>query len=304
VCFGPASYYLGLLAALLGRADEARARLDAALAEARRVQGRPMIASILLESARLRADAGELPEARALLAEARSLAQELGIDAVTSRIEAVEGEMPALAADARPPLSATLRREGRLWTVGTEDRVLRCKDGKGIRYLAHLLRHAGKSLHVLELVALEEGAPAGDAPADLSPAQLERLGMHVGRADAGEPVADAQAVRQYRLRLEELRDELEEAEANNDAGRTSRLRQELEILAQSLAAATGLGGRLRPSGSDAERARINVTRAIRTVIDRVSEGHPQIGRHLAKSIHTGNFCRYLPAAGDRVRWSL
>jgi hypothetical protein len=36
--------------------------------------------------------------------------------------------------------------------------------------------------------------------------------------------------------------------------------------------------------------------------DRISEAHPELGRHLARSVRTGTFCVYEP--DQPVRWSL
>jgi len=58
----------------------------------------------------------------------------------------------------------------------------------------------------------------------------------------------------------ELREEIEEAESFNDPERRARGRAELDFIAAELGRAVGLRGRDRPQGSDAERARVNVTR--------------------------------------------
>jgi tetratricopeptide (TPR) repeat protein len=57
----------------------------------------------------------------------------------------------------------------------------------------------------------------------------------------------------------------------------------------------------RPSGDDrskagsaAERARLNVTRAVRRLIDAIGRDDPALGRHLARSIRTGTYCVYRP----------
>ncbi|MGH2713244.1 MAG: hypothetical protein ACRDM7_05040, partial [Thermoleophilaceae bacterium] len=71
-----------------------------------------------------------------------------------------------------------------------------------------------------------------------------------------------------------------------------------------LARAVGLGGRDRPSGSGAERARVNATRAIRAAIRRIEECDPSLGRHLDRAVRTGIFCVYDPAPQDEVAWAV
>ena len=74
---------------------------------------------------------------------------------------------------------------------------------------------------------------------------------------------DAQAKAEYRERLQELDEDLEEARVFNDPERVARAKQEIEFLAGELAGAVGLGGRDRKAASVSERARVNVTRAIK-----------------------------------------
>jgi hypothetical protein len=64
----------------------------------------------------------------------------------------------------------------------------------------------------------------------------------------------------------------------------------------------GLGGRDRRAASDLERARVSVTRTLRSAIASVREQHPELGAHLAASVRTGTYCRYAPAACDEVAW--
>lgn len=69
-----------------------------------------------------------------------------------------------------------------------------------------------------------------------------------------------------------------------------------------LARALGLGGRVRRAGSDVERARQNVNRAITSVLRKLEGECPRIGRHLKNCVRTGVFCVYTPDPGYRVQW--
>jgi 50S ribosomal subunit-associated GTPase HflX len=55
------------------------------------------------------------------------------------------------------------------------------------------------------------------------------------------------ARRTYEQRVAELEDQLDEAERLRDHGRASRAREELEAVAEQLASAVGLGGRISAS---------------------------------------------------------
>jgi len=113
---------------------------------------------------------------------------------------------------------------------------------------------------------------------------------------------DAQAKAQYRARLEDLAEELREAEQWNDRERLARATEERESLAHELAAAIGLGGRDRKAASDAERARVNVTRSIKAALERIGEHSPALGRHLGATLRTGQYCSYVPDPRTPVRW--
>ncbi len=183
-------------------------------------------------------------------------------------------------ADEPPAAPSVFRREGDTWHIACDGRTFRLKDVKGLRYLAELLHHPGREFAAIDL----SGGAATDS------------------GDAG-PMLDAQAKAEYRRRLEDLREELEEAESFNDPARASRAREEIEALSDELSRATGLGGRDRKTGSAAERARLNVTMAIKSALKRIAENDATLGRRLAMTVKTGNFCSYNPDPGAPLVWS-
>ena len=176
---------------------------------------------------------------------------------------------------------ATLRREGDVWSVALGDESVRLRDMKGLHYLATLLREPGRELHALDVVGADVGPEA-------APAML----------------LDAPARGTQRERLGELRDELAEAEENNDVGRAEMLRSEIEEIADELTRAAGVGGSQRRAGSLAERARLNATRALRKVIDRIEADCPRLGHHLSNSVQTGRICSYREDPTFPVRWRI
>jgi DNA-binding response OmpR family regulator len=190
------------------------------------------------------------------------------------------------------------RREGEYWTIGFQTEWGRLRGSKGLIYVAHLLRAPGQEFHVLDLIALTRAPIDGVAPG----AGGDDLAVG-GLGDAGE-LLDARAKHAYRQRLADLRAELAEAERFADGGRIARIREEIERLAQQLAAAIGLGGRDRRAAAVTERARVNVTRAISDSLKRIREPAPLLARHLDASIRTGAFCAYQPADSSGVPWQL
>jgi hypothetical protein len=233
-----------------------------------------------------------------LLRTALETARALGMVALEGPIGALLGSTPEPAAVALTPAGsgqAIFRREGEYWSVIFDGHPVRIRDAKGMRYLARLLANPGQEQHALDLARMDdtEGARTS-AHRDL---QAHGIG------DAG-AMLDSEAKAAYRGRLDELQSEMAEAEAFNDPERRARAQQAYEDLTDELAAAVGLGGRDRKAASAAERARISVTRAIRSALGRISNQHPALGRHLQATIRTGTFCSYMPDPRLSIEWEL
>ena len=93
-----------------------------------------------------------------------------------------------------------------------------------------------------------------------------------------------------------MREDLSEAEANDDLGRTAGLRHEMELLISSLASAR----RGRRAVSHAERARSAVSKRIHAALKQISAVDPKLGRYLDLTIRTGNLCSYRPAPALQI----
>ncbi len=113
---------------------------------------------------------------------------------------------------------------------------------------------------------------------------------------------DARAITSYRDRIHELRSALTRAEACNDSMHAALIRKEIDTLSHELAAATGLDGRPRRSASHSERARVSVTKAIKSALARISDHNADVGYHLSLSLSTGTFCCYRPHPSDPLDW--
>jgi hypothetical protein len=80
----------------------------------------------------------------------------------------------------------------------------------------------------------------------------------------------------------------------HDDARTEGLLAEQDALQRELSRAFGLGGRRRPSGTAAERARVNVTRRVRDAIGKIGEHLPDAARYLDRTVKTGTYCSFSP----------
>jgi class 3 adenylate cyclase len=94
--------------------------------------------------------------------------------------------------------------------------------------------------------------------------------------------------------LTELREEIAEARQLGQENRAQKAEDESEAITKELARAVGLAGRDRRAAAIAERARVNVARAIKATIQKIATTNASMGQHLAKSVRTGTFCAYIP----------
>jgi hypothetical protein len=299
-CFlGNGGYYLGLLAACLGRWDESDAHFGQALPPLDRMGARPFAARLRYDWARTLLARGrdeDRGRARALLDAAAAEAAALAMNDLGALIErrragiAAPPTAPAAAAVApafapAAPAPVALRREGEYWTIEWTGSPVRLRDSRGLQILATLVASPDRDIHALELASPGAGHEASGAP---------------DGGDAGE-LLDEEARAAYRERIDELRETITEAESFNDGARAERARSELEALTAELARATGLGGRARRAGSAAERARVAVQRRVKDALERIEEAAPELGRHLAPRVYTGIFCAYRPNEPRRLR---
>lgn len=252
---------------------------------------------VSLQLGRLALYLGRVDEARLWLADARRRAAQVGASLIVAQADEAlsaldktgQGGAPSGAVQAEEAAASTaargvFQREGRLWHLRFRGAEATVPDSKGMRDLAVLLARPDQEVHALDLVEAAGGPPARAA------------GGHVGER------LDAKARAAYRQRLADLQEELAEAEGHADEGRVAMLREERGFLAEELAGALGLGGRPRTLGDRSERARKAVAMRIRTAVTIIGEVHPDLARHLDRSIATGRFCAYRPETP--VIWQL
>lgn len=290
---GPVDRYLALLAAARDDVESALERFASARASMRALGARPTIARLALDEARVLRER-DPPRSAALAAEAVAEAKSLGLDALVEAALPLAGGAIAPGPRARAA-TARLHRRGDMWEVSGGGAPFHLKDAKGLQQLARLLAQPGHEFHALELAAPATAPNRRHAEPELDVRAR-------GQDDAG-PLLDARAKAEYRERIAALRAEIEEADSFNDPERASRAREELEFVAHELSAATGLGGRDRRAAGNAERARVNVTRALRSAVERIAEHDAALGHHLGTCVHTGIFCSYDPGPEGRV-WDL
>jgi hypothetical protein len=274
-CFGSAQHALGVAALACGDLGPAVEHLRAAVQQNLALAHGPAVVASrrrLAEALARRGGPEDGAAARAELASAADDARTLGLDPRSGR-----------APDAREaPVSCV--REGQDWRVEAAGRSTVVRHGVGLLHLAVLIANPRQEIPALDLVA---GLAALDSAATRT-------------AAAEQPVLDQDAIGAYRRRLAELSDQIAALAPGDASELAARRRAERDWLASELGGATRLGGQPRSFANEAERARISVGKAIRRVLDRVTEADAVIGAELRRTVRTGVRCSYWPAsAPDR-----
>jgi tetratricopeptide (TPR) repeat protein len=264
---GSVAHQLGLLAACMGRDDEAVKDFEEAIELEERIGALPFLARSLAGLADAVAATGDFARASACRDRSREIAQRLGMSVLLTRLGPTGNEW-------------TLTRDGDDWVLTAGDEQARLRDGRGLHYLRALVVAPGQEIRALDLAAGGAGL-VSSAPG---------------------PVIDTAARDAYKRRLAVVTEALEAADRAGDEQAAQRAEDERQVLLGELRAATGLGGRDRQTGSEAERARVNVTRTLRLAIDKIAVTAPRAAAHLAASVRTGGACRYDPAPGGPDHW--
>lgn len=280
ICWGSLDRFLGRLATTAGDVAAAIVHLETALQMNQRMGAHPVVAytevdlAIALER---RAGAGDVERATYLRARATETARALGMPRLTRLLrelppapDVVPAPVPAAAGEGRRT-RASLRREGDVWMATFAEREVRLKTSDGLVYLERLLHNPGRAVPVVELVGGAENAEANDSVA-------------------------------LRDRVALLRERLADAEADNDLGRLQRVREEMAAVADELQQSTGLGGASSQMSAAANKARINVTRALTRTLRRLGQLHPELALYLETTVKTGFLCSYVPDARFPVDW--
>lgn len=315
--WGNVDHALGRLAGLLGRADAgellerscdryvsmgapvwlSRARVDAAreALASHREEDRERALSLLelaIEGAERHGAESILRRAKGLRESARagSLQDVLGHERL--------GRSRQASSVGASPRRRTLRAEGDVWRIAHDGGTIHVRDSIGFHYVAELVANPGVEFHAPDLQARAAGVAVGGSE------RVDGLSVRRAAEDGELAVLDQEAKRAYRARIEDLRAQIQEGEEFNDPERVARSREELSALTTELAGAVGLGGRDRKLASSSERARVNVTRAIRRAISKLRESEPVLAAELDRSVRTGTFCAYEPIEDRDSQWTV
>jgi hypothetical protein len=169
------------------------------------------------------------------------------------------------------PEANEFRLSGGVRLISYNRKPAQLPESKGLYDIAVLMGAGGSDVHVLTLVGRG----------------LARLGA--------DPVLDDRAKAEFRARLDDLEDEIDDAAAAGRSDLAEALRAERAALVRELATAAGLGGRDRRLGDETERARKTVSARVRDAVAKLDRVHPELAAHLRDALQMGTVCCYQPS---------
>lgn len=312
VAYGPASHYLGLLAATKGNTDLAAHHYEEALAICTRTGMAQARARTLAAYAELLLD--EEPErARALLKECIGICGSLGLNVLHERADAflercdratelaaahkVDPLMNgAASAPARPDqadmaegITARViyfQRHGAVHRLDRNGDVSYLKAVRGFEYIRCLIERKNQWIDILDL---EEMANPG-----------VQLVLYSSKGE----MLDMGAIKDFRKRIKFLKGEMEDAHANNEFRREAAARELQDQIREELKKTMGLNGKSHDFTNPLDRLRQRIQKAITTAKDMIRLVDPKLAEHLDTNVKTGYFCCYVEDALSPIIWKL
>ncbi|MEU4518906.1 ATP-binding protein [Amycolatopsis sp. NPDC024027] len=206
-------------------------------------------------------------EARLLLTTALEGAKALGMDDVAARWEATANRLDRRR---HVQIREAETGSGQVWIVDFAEHQATVRDLAGMRMLAQLTASPGQWIAASRLAFEHPPLPHAAPDSLLDPTARRALEAQVRKL--GDAVAEAR-------------------EAGDLAAQAAR-EQDMDAIAEHLAAGTGLAGRERRFADETERARTAVRKAIVRAIKEIERHHPAAAQHLTANVVTGAECRY------------
>ena len=210
--------------------------------------------------------------------------------------------------------------KGEYWMVTYQGDTTNVKDSTGMRYIAHLLDNPDKKLHVLDLIKLVKKPVTGESDfsryqigdvkrkkrenADDKTIQGDFFDISYRMEEPGENLVDNKSISQLKERLEDITEELKDAEKFHDIGRINDLKEEQAQILNYLNSSLGLYGKSRKAVRDHDRARISIQKAISKSLQNLSKMNLSLEIYLRNRINTGTFCSYNPDPDNPISFKV
>lgn len=193
------------------------------------------------------------------------------------------------------PLSAPSRfkKYGKTWHLEFRTEKGGLGDREGVRRLARIMKASGARLEALDVYRGGVRAPGR---------RSNKTGMRQSRQGGAGEMADADAIKVYTDRRDDLKRQVALHEAAGRAHDAEKLQSELAWLDRELKAVVGLDGKPRGFPEEHERARQTVSKTVHGEMREIGTQMPMLGAHLEAFVHLGFLCWYDP--DEPEQWAI
>jgi len=202
-------------------------------------------------------------------------------------------------------------RIGQKWFIGEKGKEGILDNLKGFEFIHFLLCNENKGFS--PAVVYNGGkSPGDDAPQNEMTAQeIEALGLHPERALYDDQQRKNKSINRLQIEslIEQLKDELNSEDGQSPEEEMVKKDEIKEKIRKLRALSQQMESRRagRDPKSESEKARINVTKSIRTGLSKIEQDQTisSIARYLNQgTIKTGDTCVYSPNINDKPTWIL
>lgn len=204
-------------------------------------------------------------------------------------------------------------KQGDSWIIIFNDNKLPLlKDLDGYRYIQYLLQNPDpapdKEISALELYNKFKGVKP-DIKSDIAKDMVHTINddqedeeseLYISKGDKYFEPIDEKARQEYKERLKTLNSEREEAEIYNDKAAIDRINSETESIEKVL---KNSAYDYKKGTVNEEKARKNVSRRIKLVINKINKHDKDFADYLSKNIKLGIKCVYTPDKTNPIQWS-
>jgi len=236
---------------------------------------------------------------------ARAIAGEL-IPALKEAIKAILSEFKDATKagpteGGKPEGEFVFARDGDGWRIRAFGEEGHFKNLKGLEYVARLIERPGQRVPLEQLEGGGKG-PTTDAESSLMTEFADAEGLDRDMSD--QAVLDDEARRDIEKALEDLEDEIREAEHWNDLGRAETAKAKRQVLLEHYRRSTRPNGQSRRFDSDRDKQRVRIWNAIKYSCKTLKEHcMPQTADHFLISISANNG-GYLYQPAPPVFWEV
>ncbi len=226
----------------------------------------------------------------------------IGHEYVTKLAESVAPKDIIELVPAEKPLSTNMFRKNK---TGTWDFKFNGQgfpalpDRIGFSYIQQLLQNPHRDICANVLSSLLSKTVEIYEPEAIS--ALIDAGLSVTKSSNAGQCIDSVAIKQYKMRMEELKDLIEEACESDDIETAENYKEEFDLLANELKQNTNLKGKPKIAKSDARKISQAVSRSIKNAINEITPQCPDLAEHLTAYINKGKACEYKPPLS--TEWS-